>query len=164
MRRESLEKCRQLNVWFYFAKRVDVRLSKHLRYIALYLVIYISFITLLLLYWKVWICGIFVEFTNARMYLRCKIQDGGAHVRAACINEVKRTNIYCDADAAALTDVIVDSFTYENTNDLDYDESSLEEETDERDADSTAMAGPSVCHSDSMLCISRLYDVYIETL
>ena len=38
---------------------------------------------------------------------------------AACINEVKRVNLYCDADAEALTDVIVSYFTSGYTSDSD---------------------------------------------
>lgn len=70
---------------------------------------------------------------------------------AACINEVKRINVYSNADAGALTEVIVDYFTSGHASDLEDDEISHEEESNESDAEAMPGPGPgtSIGHSDS---------------
>ena len=57
----------------------------------------------------------------------------------ACLNEVKRINIYRDADAEALTEVIVDYFTSGHASDSDIIH---EGESDESHADPMAMPVP----------------------
>ena len=59
-----------------------------------------------------------VYFSKSKMPAPRQVPDSEV---AACINEVKRINLYCDADAEDLTEVIIDYFTSGHASDSDED-------------------------------------------